>query len=90
MQPEGRGRWPASEARAAAAADRPHNLIHRNKSPNPVTARAPARLTMPEAAWNQGFQDGMFRRERCPFPAMSRDAWAWSSGYIEGRANAKT
>lgn len=80
------------EGRASGppGAEAPLNLIHTNNSPNPIAMRVPGRLTMPEAAWNQGYQDGIVRREKCPFPPMSRDAWAWSSGYIEGRANAKT
>jgi len=43
-------------------------------------------------AWSEGFRAGnegknRYRVERkCPYPALSREAWAWHCGWIEGEA----
>lgn len=68
----------------------PLNLIHRNKVPNPVSMRVPGVLTMPLEPWRQGVQAGQMGWGECPYETYTRDAWAWSSGYVEGRANAKS
>jgi ribosome modulation factor len=62
------------------------NLIHRNNSPKPVSMRVSGTLAMPEHAWRQGYQDGLLSMAICPYPPMTSEAWAWSSGLIEGRA----
>jgi ribosome modulation factor len=43
-------------------------------------------LTMPLEPWNQGYKAGFMGWAACPYPALSNDGWAWSAGYIEGRA----
>ncbi len=50
--------------------------------------RAKAAFSMPPIAWKRGFDDGVAGANLCPYPAMSRDAWAWSSGYVEGSSAA--
>ena len=45
-------------------------------------------LTHDPAAWDVGFaagERGVFPF-RCPYPATTRQAWSWSSGFIEGKA----
>lgn len=67
----------------------PQNLIHRNNSPKPVTAGLVARLAMPEKPWKEGREAGRIGAAKNPY-SDSSDAWARSSGYIEGRADAKS
>ena len=52
------------------------------------TASAPDALSMPSDAWEAGFRSGKEKplHDRCPYPAASPEAWAWSSGRIEGQA----
>lgn len=44
-------------------------------------------LKMDEQAWQIGFDAGRLGKplESCPYPPESAEAWAWSSGYIEGK-----
>jgi len=50
-------------------------------------ARARRSLAMPPEAWQRGVDDGMKPGDHeCPFQEGTADAWAWSSGYVEGRA----
>ena len=74
--------------RLGGAVSGAQTLIHRNISPNPALARVPGVLAMPKRAWNEGLKAGELGHAKCPYSAASRDGWAWSSGYIEGRANA--
>jgi hypothetical protein len=48
-------------------------------------------LEMPKEAWEAGFRSGKEKPafDRCPYPAGSREAWAWSSGRVEGKAEAE-
>ena len=39
--------------------------------------------------WKNGFDAGSSGQSVNPYPHLSRDAWAWSSGYIEGQAAAE-
>ncbi len=48
--------------------------------------KAKGAFSMPPIPWKRGFDDGVAGANLCPYPAMSRDAWAWSSGYVEGSA----
>lgn len=41
-------------------------------------------FTMPPIPWKRGFDDGVAGANLCPYPALSRDAFAWSDGYTEG------
>jgi ribosome modulation factor len=43
-------------------------------------------LKMDDDAWEKGFIDGEAGHSRCPFSAVTREAWSWSSGWIEGDA----
>ena len=43
-------------------------------------------LTMPAHAWQQGYQDGLLGVAFCPYQVATNEAWAWSSGLVEGRA----
>lgn len=45
-------------------------------------------LTLDRRAWQAGYDAGKRRQDAgsCPFPVASREAFAWSSGYIEGKA----
>ena len=79
----------ACDARPEGAPKGALSLIHRNNCSNPIGMRVSSVLTMPVEAWEQGFKDGQLGYVDCPYPNLSRDAWAWSSGYIEGRANGK-
>jgi hypothetical protein len=40
--------------------------------------------------WNEGFEAGRVGIQTCPYPVGTSAGWAWSSGYIEGAANAKS
>ena len=52
-----------------------------------ASASSPAVLSMPPEPWQQGFDAGMCcPGEPCPFPVASVEAWAWSSGFIEGKS----
>lgn len=62
-------------------------LIHRNISPNPASMRVPGRLSMPKAAWEEGRIAGAMSIAKCPYSVASVDGWAWSAGYVEGRAD---
>jgi hypothetical protein len=37
-------------------------------------------------AWQQGYDAGCLRKSACPYAANSCQGWAWSSGYLEGKA----
>ena len=67
----------------------PLALIHRNNCSNPTPMRAAARFAMPEKPWQEGVETGQKGTANCPYKTGSDYAWAWSSGYVEGRANAK-
>ena len=67
----------------------PLALIHRNKVPNPMAMRVAAGFAMPDRPWREGVESGQKGMANCPYKMGSTDAWAWSSGYVEGRANAK-
>lgn len=43
-------------------------------------------LRMPVEPWNQGYKAGLMGWGANPYPAFSLDGWAWSAGYVEGRA----
>lgn len=44
-------------------------------------------LAMPADAWEAGFASGKRKLvDRCPYVAGSAEAWAWSSGRVEGQA----
>jgi hypothetical protein len=43
-------------------------------------------LAMPAEPWNEGYQAGLIGLVANPYPAFSRDGWAWSAGYIDVRA----
>lgn len=48
-------------------------------------------LKMPELPWKQGYEAGLNGLlNACPYPPVSDASWAWSSGYVEGRADSKT
>ena len=68
----------------------PLNLIHRNNCSNPLGMRVPALFPMPEQPWKEGEAAGRLGLAKCPYLAMTTASWAWSSGYTEGRAYAKT
>jgi hypothetical protein len=38
------------------------------------------------ARWNEGFAAGRAGKKNCPYRPGSPEAWAWSSGQIEGDA----
>lgn len=43
---------------------------------------------MDSVAWEKGFRSGAQKSfDCCPFPAGTEEAWAWSSGRIEGVAS---
>lgn len=46
-------------------------------------------FSMPPIPWKHGFDAGSSGQSVNPYPHLSRDAWAWSSGYIEGQAAAE-
>ena len=46
-------------------------------------------FSMPPIPWKNGFDAGSSGQSVNPYPHLSRDAWAWSSGYIEGQAAAE-
>ena len=48
------------------------------------------RLEIDAAAWDAGFVAGVIADMKCPYAAGTREAWAWRSGWIEGRASATT
>jgi hypothetical protein len=44
-------------------------------------------LLLDMEAWEQGFNAGLqLDDQRCPYETESAKAWAWRSGFIEGRA----
>jgi hypothetical protein len=43
-------------------------------------------LKMDQAAWKEGFRAGEEGKASCPYPAHSREAWSWQSGFVEGIA----
>jgi len=43
-------------------------------------------LKMDQAAWKEGFRAGEQGKAGCPYPAHSREAWSWQSGFEEGIA----
>jgi hypothetical protein len=59
--------------------------IHAGSSPI-EGSKMNAVLAMPEAPWNEGYQAGLVGLGVNPYPAFSRAGWAWSAGYIDGRA----
>jgi hypothetical protein len=46
------------------------------------------KLTIDREAWNAGVAAGKAGRRlnACPYPAHSREAWSWQSGFVEGIA----
>lgn len=70
---------------------KPQYLIHTNKVPKACLTTTYGALTMPFESWSQGYKAGETGMgcDDCPYETHSREAWAWSSGYIEGRAQAK-
>jgi hypothetical protein len=89
----------ASKGSAKAGAQRtdcgprsgPLSLIHRNNCSNPIGMRVSGALVMPMGPWKEGLLAGGFSGVNCPYSAVSKEGWAWASGYIEGRAvNAKS
>ena len=63
-------------------------LIHRNNSPKSMPMRVAAGFAMPEKSWLEGVHSGQSGTANCPYKVGTTDAWSWSSGYVEGRANA--
>lgn len=63
-------------------------LIHRNKVPEALSMRVSGPFAMPQQPWEEGRNSGRFGVSNNPYPAMTSDAWAWSSGYVEGRSDA--
>ncbi len=45
-------------------------------------------LTMDQDAWQEGFRAAEEDKAACPYPARSREAWSWQSGFVEGIARA--
>ena len=43
-------------------------------------------LSMPIEPWNQGYRAGLMGWGQSPYQPFTRDGWAWSAGYVEGRA----
>ena len=43
-------------------------------------------LTMDQDAWREGFRAAEEGKAACPYPARSREAWSWQSGFVEGIA----
>jgi len=43
-------------------------------------------LKMDQAAWKEGFRAAEEGKASCPYPAHSREAWSWQSGFVEGIA----
>jgi hypothetical protein len=43
-------------------------------------------LKMDQAAWKEGFRAAEEGKASCPYPARSREAWSWKSGFVEGIA----
>ncbi len=83
------GEGPPGEG-SPRGAQGPLYLIHTTNCSSPEKPRVSGALTMPFEPWKQGFQAGQTGRAECPYDPVSREAWAWSAGYIEGRAaNAK-
>jgi ribosome modulation factor len=37
-------------------------------------------------AWQQGYDAGYLGESVCPYAANACQSWAWSSGYLEGKA----
>jgi hypothetical protein len=46
----------------------------------------PSPLTQDPAAWKAGFTAGRAGRGNNPHFTGTREAWSWSSGYVEGEA----
>lgn len=44
-------------------------------------------LHMDETAWREGYMAGMKQQNRNPYPDDDARSWAWSAGFIEGKAN---
>jgi hypothetical protein len=65
-------------------------LIHTNNSPNPVSMRVSDGWAMPSEPWRQGVESGLMGWGVNPYESFSRDGWAWSAGYVEGRAYARS
>ena len=84
-----RGQGPLAGTAPGGSRSGPLTLIHTNKVSNPATMRVSSGLTMPLEPWRQGVQAGEMGWGECPYETYTRDAWAWSAGYVEGRANAK-
>lgn len=45
-------------------------------------------FSMPPIPWKNGFDAGSSGQAVNPYAPMTRSAWAWSSGYVEGHAAA--
>ena len=41
---------------------------------------------MNQDAWQEGFRAAEEGKASCPYPARSREAWSWQSGFVEGIA----
>ena len=48
----------------------------------------PSVFSMPPIPWKNGFDAGSSGQAVNPYAPMTRAAWAWSSGYVEGLAAA--
>jgi len=44
-------------------------------------------LKQDPVAWKQGYEAGLSGENRCPYSETVPEAWAWSSGWIEGDAD---
>ena len=85
---KGTGGAPLAGGSGSVRLPEPLNLIHTTKPSNPITTRVSAVLAMPMTAWQEGYRAGQIRANSNPYPVCSNDAWAWSSGYVEGVAYA--
>jgi hypothetical protein len=48
--------------------------------------QTPPRLSQDPDAWRAGFAAARAARRGNPHPPGTREAWSWSSGYVEGEA----
>ena len=56
---------------------------------SPGVARKQIVLKHDPKAWEEGFsagESGVRNPLRCPYPAVTTQAWSWHSGYVEGGA----
>lgn len=90
MTAPGGGAGGGKRQRAAGPAVGPLTLIHTNNSPNLAAMRAYGVNCMSLQPWNEGYQAGKVGQADCPYQVGTTAAWSWSSGYVEGRADAKS